>query len=314
MNPWFAYLMKNTTFRNKVITKYEAMQPTIQNLYRDNAVGLSQIHKNEQLMEASRIRNYSTAGWSESVADGAEYTIYRYSYSTVSPYNNYTYDKHIEYLTNWLKNRNEWICNQWGIDYTAYESEYNPEQTITSKDIDITGYQMTSTYNGEEGKMGLRVIYQVEEKVNGATPVETGLVYGLDYDGSITKDDVLVGSESKYVAAFAVPKQNKMSKQMGISKTASYYSLVMNTGQDNVKTTAFTTTYFVRAYAKMSDGSYVYSDVCDYTVYRVANYLYQNVLSNNSSTHNYLYSKVLAFVDPTYKKVDYDWSQVIVNP
>ncbi|MCR5703145.1 MAG: CotH kinase family protein [Eubacterium sp.] len=312
VNPWFSYLMRNTTFRNKVIAKYEAMQPTIQNIYRDNALGLSKIHQNEQTMHNSRVRNYSTAGWSETVADSAEYTIYNYSYSTVSPYNTYTYDQHIEYLTNWLKNRNEWICGQWGIDYTAYESEYS--ENPISQDLDITGYQMTSTYNGEEGRMGLRVVFQVEDTVNGATPVETGLVYGLDYDGSITKNDVLVGSDSYYVASFAAPERNKMTKQMGTSKTASYYSLVMNTGQDNVKPTAFTTTYFVRAYAKMSDGSYVYSDVYDYTVYRVANFLYQNTLANNASTHNYLYSKVLAFVDPTYKEVDYDWSQVIVNP
>jgi hypothetical protein len=312
VNPWFNYLMKNNTFKNRVLAKYEAMQPTIQNLYRDNALGLSKIHQNEALMEASRIRNYSTAGWSVNVADGAEYRVYRYSYSTDSPYNTYTYDQHISYLENWLKNRNEWICTQWGIDYTAYESEYNSDSTITS-DLGITGYQMTSTYNGEDGRMGLRVIFQVEETVNGQTPVETGLVYGLDYDGSITMDDVLVGSESQFVASFAAPRENKMTKQMGDSATASYYSMVMNTGQDNVRPAAFTTTYFVRAYAKMSDGSYVYSNTCAYTVFRVANFLYRNTLSNNLSTHNYLYSKILAYVDPTYKEVEYDWSKVVAK-
>lgn len=307
VNPWFGYLMKNNTFKNKVIAKYKAMQPTIQNIYRDNALGLSQIHQNEQLMEASRIRNYSIAGWSETVADGAEYTIYRYSYSTVSPYDTYKYDQHVEYLTNWLQNRNEWICDQWGIDYTAYESDYDS----TSADLDITGYQMTSTYNGEDGRMGLRVIFQIEDTVNGSKPVETGLVYGLDYDGSITEEDVVLDSDSRFVASFAAPLQNKMTKQMGNSATASYYSMVMNTGQDNVTTAAFTTTYYVRAYAKMSDGTCAYSDVYSYTVFKVANYLYQNVLASNSSTHDYLYSKILAYVDPTYKEVEFDWSKVI---
>ncbi|MCR5737928.1 MAG: CotH kinase family protein [Eubacterium sp.] len=312
VNPWFSYLMKNNTFKNKVIAKYTAMQPTIQNIYRDNALGLSQIHQNEELMEASRIRNYSIAGWSESVADSAEYNIYNYSYSTVAPYSTYTYDQHIEYLTNWLKNRNEWICGQWGIDYTAYESEYNPNGTI-SEDLDITGYQMTSTYNGEEGRMGLRVIFQTEETVNGEVPVESGLVYGLDYDGSITENDVVVGSDSRFVASFDAPRQNKMSKQMGDSATASYYSMVMNTGQDNVSAAAFTTTYFVRAYAKMSDGSYVYSKVYSYTVFRVAKYLYNNILSSNAYTHDFLYEKVLAYVDPSFRPVEYDWSKIITH-
>lgn len=133
VNKWFGYLMQNQTFKNKVLAKYKELQPRIQNIYKENKLGESQITKLSKSIEASRIRNYSSksnggAGWSESTADGAEYSIYPYSYSTVAPYSTYTYQQHIDYLTTWLQNRNEWICSQWNIDLNEVE-ETTPEPT-----------------------------------------------------------------------------------------------------------------------------------------------------------------------------------------
>ena len=50
------------------------------------------------------------------VADSAEVTVYPYGYNTLAPYNTYTYEQHVEYLKDWLKTRNEWICSQWNIN------------------------------------------------------------------------------------------------------------------------------------------------------------------------------------------------------
>ena len=112
--------MQNTTFKNKVIEKYTAMQTRIQNIYQDNDLGTNQIDTLLSYIEKSKNRNYLSiseggAGWSESKADSAEVNIYAYGYNTVSPYNTYTYSQHVNYLRTWLKNRNEWICTQWGI-------------------------------------------------------------------------------------------------------------------------------------------------------------------------------------------------------
>ena len=121
VNEWFGLLMQNTTFKNKVIAKYKGMQSVIKNIYMDNDLGTNQIDSISDKITKSRIRNYTSsgnggAGWSESNADSAEVTVYPYGYNTLAPYNTYTYEQHIEYLKDWLKTRNEWICSQWNID------------------------------------------------------------------------------------------------------------------------------------------------------------------------------------------------------
>lgn len=121
VNEWFGLLMQNTTFKNKVIAKYKDMQSVIKNIYMDNDLGTNQIDSISDIITKSRIRNYTSsgnggAGWSESNADSAEVTVYPYGYNTLAPYNTYTYEQHIEYLRDWLKTRNEWICSQWNIN------------------------------------------------------------------------------------------------------------------------------------------------------------------------------------------------------
>lgn len=313
VNQWFRYLMQNNTFKNKVIEKYKQLQPRIQNIYKDNQLGISQITKLSQSIEASRIRNYSPissggAGWSESTADGAEFSIYRYSYSTVEPYSTYTYAQHIEYLTTWLKNRNEWICSQWGIN----PEDYYHENAI-STDISITGYQISTSFGGVDGQMGSRVIYQAEPTVEGATPAEIGIIYGLVYgDNPITKEEVLYGSESEYVKSYATTEAGKLSTIMGSSTTANYYARTMEF-TDDLTSDAYTSKYYVRVYAKLSDDTVVYSDVKTYTVYKVADYIYQNNMVSTKSSYDYIYNKILKKVDSSYQEGEFDWSNTIVN-
>lgn len=320
VNPWFSRLMGNSDFSNMVKEKYEEMQPVIQNIYKDNKLGRSQINQIYDEIELSRKRNYSPvsaggAGWSETTLDSGE-RYYTYSYGNVSPYNTYTYDQHVDFLRDWLQKRNEWICTQWGIDYTEYDSEYTG--VTISTDIDITGYQITSTFGGVEGNMGHRVVYEAEPTINNQKATEVGLVYGLVYgDNPITEKDVVYGSTNEYVASFKATDQGKLSVVMGDSKDASYYAMTMNygsaDGNGNVKLEAFTTKYYVRAYAKLTDGSIVYSDVYSFTAYKVADYLYQNSLINTKSTYDYIYEKILKAVDSNYQAGDFNWSNTIVK-
>ena len=317
VNSWFGYLMKNSTFKNKVISKFKAMQPRIQNIYKENDLGISEITKNLNYMGKSKDRNYTTvseggAGWSESVPDSAEYTYYPYGYNTVSPYINYTYKQHVEYLVNWLETRDKWLCSQWGIDYDM------AGKGNISSDMSITGYQMTSSLNGINGNMGMRVVYQFEPIVNGKEVTEKGLVYGLVYgDNPITEADVVYGSTSDFVKTYAATEAGKADDILGNSNTASYYVMTMSCGlgdgSDNVTSDAFTSTYYVRAYAKLSDGSIVYSNVDSYTVYDIADCIYQKQLVSNKSTYDYLYNKILKYVNSSYKEGDYDWKSIVVK-
>lgn len=318
INTWFGYLMKNNTFKNKVIAKYKSMQARIQNIYQENKLGISQIDQNLAYMGKSKDRNYSPiseggAGWSESQPDSAEYKYYPYGYNTLSPYINYTYDQHVEFLKNWLQKRNEWLCTQWGIDYTKVD-----EVIKVSDDIHVTGYQMTSSLDGIDGSMGFRVVYQAEPTIEGQKATEVGLVYGLVYgDNPITASDVVYDSDSEYVKSYKATEAGKLDTVMGDSKTASYYVRTMSCAladqPNNVSTTAYTTKYYVRAYAKLSDGSIVYSNATSYTVYDIADYIYQNQLVSNYRTYEHLYNKVLKYVNSSYKEGEYSWGSIIVK-
>ncbi len=316
-NEWFKQLFKHTDFVTKVKEKYQAMQGYIQNLYEDNTLGTNEIDANTAAIEASRIRNYTSAanngaGWSETVADGAEYAhypSYPYSYSTLSPYNTYTYSQHVEYLRTWIKNRNEFLVDTWDLTL-----DYNTgDEVVVSDDLAITGYQMSSNFGGESGQIGQRTVYQVEPKVEGQDTVEVGLVFGLNVNGDLDSDSLVVGSEDQYVRSYAATAAGLLPQKMGQSSTAKYYALTMVSSTD-VSVSMYTSEFVVRAYAKLADGTYAYSTVKKYTVYKVADYLYSNGLISTLSMHNYIYDKVLKYVNSEYAPKDFDWSNTIVKP
>ena len=313
INAWFGYLMNNIAFKDKVIAKFKKMQPRIQNLYMENGFGISQINKNLNYMGKSKDRNYSPvseggAGWSETVADSAEYNIYQYGYSTVYPYNTYIYSQHVDYLANWLKTRNEWLCSQWGIDYLE------AGKTVTSDKISVTGYQMTSSLNNIDGNMGMRVVYQMEPEIYNQKVVEQGLVYGLVYgDNPISKDDLVCDSQNEYIKTYKATDAGKAPEILGKSDTASYYVMTMECNSENMDVSAFKTKYYVRAYAKLADGATVYSDVRSYSIYNVADYIYKNKIVNNKGTYDNIYKKILKYVNNNYIEKDYDWGNTIVK-
>lgn len=75
----------------------------------------------------------------------------------------------------------------------------------------------------------------------------------------------------------------------------------------------YTAKYKVRAYAVLSDGSYVYSDIYSYSVYDVASALYDGRKMPTNAGHTYLYDSILKLVNPSYKQVDYDWSDIVTS-
>lgn len=182
----------------------------------------------------------------------------------------------------------------------------------STDDFKITGYQMTTTLNQINDNIGFRVMYQVEETVEGKVPLETGLVYGIVYgDNSITKADLVCDSNSRYVASFASTAEGKISAVYGDSETASYYVMTMNMAANTKE--AYTTYYIVRAYAKMADGSIVYSDATTFTMYSIADCLYQNNLVSTQDSFDCLYNNILSVVDANYEKKEFNWSGTVVK-
>ena len=314
VNRWFKQLMLNSDFSNRVKAKFQSMQGYIQNLYQDNVLGTNEIDKNIALMGNARVRNYTSkaqggAGWSESTADSAEYTVYRYSYSTDSPYSTYTYAQHITYLKNWLKNRNEYLVDTWGL---TLDFDVDNDEITISDDLAITGYQMSSNFGGESGQIGQRTVYQIEPTVEGKTTTGGGVVYGMNTNNDLTSDNMTVDSDNNHVVHYAATSAGLLSQKMGQSATANYYAMTM-VNNTNVSVGLYTTEFVVRVYAKLSDGSYAYSPIKKYTVYRIADYLYSNGLISTLSTHNYIYDKVLKYVNSDYEAKDFDWKNTIVR-
>ncbi len=191
------------------------------------------------------------------------------------------------------------------------EIEDNPEQNIViSDDLAVEGYQISS------GLKGSRVVGSVEPIINGQKVTSWGFVYAItDVEGvtyEVADTDMCVDSTNAYVVTMLSTEEGTLATQVGESSTATYF--VRTTLFDYNTSREFTAKYRVRAYAQLEDGTYVYSEISDYTIYDIANGLYQNKMMNNLFGHEYLYEGILKVVDNSYAEVDYNWNNVIWKP
>ena len=197
------------------------------------------------------------------------------------------------------------------ISNIKFEVVSNSEQGITvSGDIQMVGYQISTTYEG------IRVAAGVEPRINGQEVKNWGFVYGLlsysDKETGIQDEDMYVGADNPYIKSYQSTSIGTLDVQLGNSSTATYFARTMKFGGSTA--IAFTANYKVRAYAVLADGSYVYSDISDYSIARVADKLYQDKLMNTVTAHNYLYEKILSKVYEGYEEVDYQWNNAVVKP
>ena len=180
----------------------------------------------------------------------------------------------------------------------------------TSSDVKVEGYQISATLGGS------RVIGSVEPKIDNMEVTGWGLVYGLakanGNDMGITEADMHVGSDNPYVVSYQSTSEGTMNIQVGSSETATYFVRTMIFS--SYSAASFNAEYKVRAYAILSDGSYVYGNVVGYSIYNVADRIYQNRLMNTIEGHRFLYDKILKVVSPDYKEVDYNWGSSIEKP
>lgn len=191
-----------------------------------------------------------------------------------------------------------------GVDGTF---RYLKEQKITiSEDVKIEGFQISNILKG------LRTVSSVEPKINNKEVVEFGNIYALAVD-DVTDKDMYIGSPNYYVKGYKATTENGViQNRFSDSKTAINYARTMT--ENGTTSEAYTQEYMIRGYAKLSDGSYVYSKAYKYTIFKVAKVLYDNVQMSTNAGHDYLYNDILKVVDKNYKKVDYNWSNIIVKP
>lgn len=180
---------------------------------------------------------------------------------------------------------------------------------VTNNSVNVKGYQISTTLGGS------RVVSSVESVIDGKNVEKTGFVYALVQAGdtvtNIKDSDMFVGSENKYVASFESTDKGTMIGAQETSDTAKNY--VMTTLFEHKNAQEFSAKYKVRAYALLSDGSYVYSKVCTYSVYDVASALYNGRKMSTYAGHSYLYDHILTLVNPSYGEIEYDWSAILTG-
>lgn len=176
------------------------------------------------------------------------------------------------------------------------------EQTIiTSAKVEINGCQISTVLEG------YRVVYSVSDP--DGEVASAGLVYGLaDY---AALDDMVVDSSNNTVHAYEATDAGKLDTNYGSESNATSFAMTMQF----VKTAEFyNSKIYVRAYAKLKDGSYIYSDNKEYTIYDVADYLYQNEKMTNLQGHDYLYNSILKIVSPSYEEKAFNLKNIFVRP
>lgn len=184
---------------------------------------------------------------------------------------------------------------------TAKEPETTtkePETVATSVNLEINGCQISTTTEG------YRVVYSIDDSENKVA--NAGLIYGL----SASDSDMVIGSTDSNVVSYQATDAGKTDAKYSQYPNAQSYVMTMSF----IKNAAFFNSPIkVRAYAQLTDGSYVYSDITEFTIYSVADYLYQNGLMSNYSGHTYLYDTILHVVDSNYVSKDFNFKNIIVK-
>lgn len=204
------------------------------------------------------------------------------------------------------------ICDESGnsikTSISSESSEFNcttgPQINI-SDDVKIEGFQISYTLGG------LRTISAVEPEINGKEVVEYGNIYAIVRDG-VVANDMYIGSKNNYVASYAATEAGILDYKFSDSETAINYVRTMSNNGSTSE--ALTQEYMIRAYAKLSDGSYLYSNAAKYSIFKVAKVLYDNSLMHNFAGHEYLYNDILTIVDSSYSDVDYNWNNAVITP
>lgn len=93
---WIKDLLLVSEFKELFVARYNELQPLIVNLYTNNSLGSNRIDILQSKYKAAFLRDSSVAGWNF-VSVGPDSAPYQ------------TYDEYVEYLRNWLKERNEWL-------------------------------------------------------------------------------------------------------------------------------------------------------------------------------------------------------------
>lgn len=105
--PWFGALTEIKEFQDIVNQKFLDNQALFVNLYADNELGQNHIDETIETYSESFSRNHNEAGWDVSKIHTSGFIGERKPDAT--------YEQNVEFYRKWLKDRNEWLLDEWGL-------------------------------------------------------------------------------------------------------------------------------------------------------------------------------------------------------
>ena len=152
---WFRYFNLVPEFEKMRNERYLELQSEIVNLYTDTGAGKNYMDTVLDTYGDSFARNYDEAGWKVDV-----------EYSNLERIPDKTYEQNVAYLRTWLKERNEWMLKNWGLDSQNTVSAksdsgitldeafvYGLKEGVSEKDC-AKLFKESVTFNTVSGKVG----------------------------------------------------------------------------------------------------------------------------------------------------------------
>ena len=161
-----------------------------------------------------------------------------------------------------------------GVDGSVKYVNEDEQLIKISKDVQVEGFQVSQTSGG------VRTVSSVEPQINQQKVVEFGNVYAIVKEG-ITAQDVYVGSTSAYVKDYMATEKGILTENK-FSDSYSATEYVRTMVENGTTREALTQEYIMRAYAKLADGTYVYSEACKYSVFNVAKQIYDRAMAQEA--------------------------------
>ena len=176
--------------------------------------------------------------------------------------------------------------------------------------ISINGYQISSIVEG------YRTIYTLSDSksqvaVNSDGSAKVGLIYGIGDSVSNADTDLVIGNVGGNIINSSASITGKSDINYSKDSSDQSYVMTMKFG-DGVSAAFYNAKIYIRAYAQLKDGSYIYSNAKSLTIYKLADYLYKNIMMSNAQGHSYLYDSILSVTNSSYKEISYDWNHAIV--
>lgn len=125
---WYGPLLQYNEFYQALRSRYLQLQDQIANLYEDNVLGKNYLDRMTQAASKSLKRNFAEAGWD----------VWRV-YAPYMRVPNSSYQSNLEFLRNWLRDRNTWLLNKWGLTTYRYPKP-NSDAGLSVVDGFLTGF------------------------------------------------------------------------------------------------------------------------------------------------------------------------------